>query len=299
MQSIMKKHLFYLIITLILIITSFSCNKPSEDLETINIFYWIKNKIGKFNQINLKPDKQKTFIKDEIRNNIELIAFYRNSTIKLHTKEEKKGDFAYSLNNNSFILKKSIYITLENKQLYVSQDKKIWMEYNNFDADSDFRIDYRFDTVINEEKKDIDIFLTAGVAIKDNPKKIIKINDKPMFYLKPNMLLIDGKNKNTPTIDLEKTMLYIPENTILSGEIVIRGNIFNGKTTPDTISITSLRDLFIYINKKKLNVSFDRYNWNLTIASLLKLKFERKLIVKSLDANKIHLKLDVYLNFND
>ena len=113
------------------------------------------------------------------------------------------------------------------------------------------------------------------------------------------MLILYGKEKNNLTVDLNKSILLIPENTKLTGEINIRGNIFEGKKNGNKVSIKALRDLFIFINKKKLNVSFERYNWNLTLASLLKLKYERKLIVKSIKDDHIHFNLDVFLQYND
>ena len=112
----------------------------------------------------------------------------------------------------------------------------------------------------------------------------IKLKEnKPIFSLSKDMVLVDKDVKNT-TIDLKKNILYIPENTIFSGNMNINGNIVETNTVNGFITIKSLRDIFVYVKNKMLSLSFNRKKWSLSILSL---KFSPSVTIKSVSDKKI------------
>ena len=85
-------------------------------------------------------------------------------------------------------------------------------------------MDYQFESILSD--KMIDIYFTASAKLKNNLKNLIKLSvKKPIKSLQSEMILADTKNKESLSIDLNKTILYIPADTILSGSVNISSNI--------------------------------------------------------------------------
>ncbi len=291
MKTILK--LFFLTIILFSLI---ACGEPPENIKTISVLDWISNILPKLNEINLDEERQKIFIEKEIQSKKQLIVFHKGQSIHLHTKQDKTSDLFYSLDNNGFILKKPVYVTYEKKDMYISLDKRKWILLKPFSTESDFEIDYKFESNINKNK--IDIYFSNTAIIKDKLKnvKILK-QQKPIKKLDSKMILKDDKNKNLLSIDLNKSILYIPENTILTGNLKISGNILTALKSSDTLIITALRDIYVYINNKMLNLSFDRQTWGL--ATILSLKFNPNIQVKSKEKNTIYFCVDIEVSYKE
>lgn len=277
------RNILLLIYVLILLI---SCFAPPDDVKTTDALNWISKVLTKLNAVNLNEEKQKTFVKDEIQINRELIAFYKDYSINLHSKEEKISDFFYSIDNNGFILKRPIYVTYEDNEMYISFEKKTWILIEAMSSDTDFVVDYKFESKINEKNKSIDIYFTLAATLKDELKHTKELKkQKPLINLDGNMTLMSNKDKSSVTIDLKKNILFIPADTILTGDFTITGNILKTIKTDGALSITALKNIFIYINKSMLNLSFDRKTWGL--ATIFSLKFDSSAEVKTKENNKI------------
>lgn len=286
---IIKAIIFLFILTVLI-----SCNTPPEDMQPINLLDWINNILPKMNAINLNEAKQKKFAEENIQNDIQLLQFYKDTTIAIHSKEEKKSDFLYSLANNTFLLKKPIYATFENNELCISFDTKTWMLLKMFSSDNDFIFDYKIDSIKNGNI--LDIYYTTAVSVKKELKYTISLkNEKPITKLEPDMTLV-AKNKDTLSIDLNKTIVLIPADTIFAGFLKLTGNVFGTKENANAITITALRDLFIFINKKMLNISFNRKQWDL---SLFSAKISPEVIIKTKDSKLLKFFLQIDLTYND
>ena len=160
-----------------------------------------------------------------------------------------------------------------------------------------FEFDYEFNSKINEKNDRIDIYYTNAISVKKELKNVIEFKkNKPIHKLDSGMTL-STNDKESLSIDLQKEILYIPKDTIFSGELKIIGNVFESKKTPDALIITAMRNIYLYINKKILNLSFDQQTWGLS--TILSVKFSRYLLVKSKDKNRIHFCLNVELSFKE
>jgi hypothetical protein len=268
---------------------------PPSDIKEVNILEWLNEFLKKFNEINLNEKKQKTFIDDEIRSKKILLIFKKNQKIHFNTVKNKESNFIYSLDNNSFILKRPIYLTSENNEIIININfkKNEWFKLKLFGVGSNIENNYNFKTELNKTKNQNKIYLTSALKIKKKLTNVIMIKHKrEVVKLGPNMIFIDDNNKKVIPINLNKKILYIPEETVITANINITGNIINTEKTDSGIDITVLKDIFIYINKKMINVSFNKEKWDLTLSSI---DFKPKLTIKSIDDKKIDLNLDIKL----
>ena len=95
--------------------------------------------------------------------------------------------------------------------------------------------------------------------------------------------------------NLNKNILYIPENTIVKNELNVTGNIVNVRKDEDSIKTTALRDIYFYNNKKAFNLSFDRNKWNF---SILRLKLDKDRDI-TLRVNEVYYVINITLNYKD
>lgn len=293
--SEMKKNFLKLIYLIYMMIILFSCVPPSKDMAEINILEWLNELLNKFNEINLNKEKQKVFIEDEIRGKKILLIFKKEYKIYLNTIKKNESDFIYSIDDNSFILKRPIYLTSENNEIYINTDinKNQWFKFDLFGTESNIENDYNFISQLNEKNNRMQINLTSALRIKKKLNNIITLkNKKEVVKLNANMAFTDDNNKDTSPVDLNKKILYIPGETIFTINIDITGNIINTTKNENGINITALKDIFIYINKKMLNISFNKEKWDLTLSAI---DFTPKLTIKSINEKKINFHLDIKL----
>lgn len=232
-----KNHL-KLFISFFIIFSINSCKAPPKEMEPVNLLEWFNELLMKLNNVNLNEGKQKKFIEEEIRSQRVLMFFKKNYTINFNTIKDKESNFIYSLENNAFILKRPIYITLENKETYIALDinKNIWFKLKLFGAGSNIQNDYNFKCMLNESKDLIDIDFTSALKIKKRLKNILVLNKvKKLVKLSPNMVLTKNNDKKAVLIDLNKIILFIPAETVFTGEINITGNIITAKKTREVL----------------------------------------------------------------
>ncbi len=270
------------------------CKVPSKDQQSLNFLEWSGNFLTKLN--NLDKNEKKKLLNEEIFSKKQLLAFNENSTIRFYTKDEIKSDYIQTLDNNSIIFKKPIYVTKKYGKTYFSFDNKEWFYVKRADKDKVMKINYKIETLLDEKKENLDVFLTAGVDIKDEflTKKEMII-DKPLVKLDPSLFSFKKGEKKPDFPSLYKNIVYIPESTLLLGEVNISGNVIEAKKDSNSIKLTALRDMFFYNDKKIFNLSFDRDKWDF---SFFKVKVDKEVDVNSIE-NEVHYILNIILNYKD
>ena len=294
----MKKSYFNYLLVLALFAFIVSCRIPPKELQTLNFLEWSNSFLNKLNSIdfnNFDKKARKKFLDEEIFSKKQLLGFYENSSINFYTKEELESDFIQTLDDNSFILKQPIYITKKFGRIYVSSDAVEWFYVKPSNRKNIFNINHKIETQLDESKKNLDVFLTVAIDVNKEflIKKDIKV-EKPIIELDPTVFSFErGKKRNLP--NLNKNILYIPENTIVKNELNVTGNIVNVRKDEDSIKTTALRDIYFYNNKKAFNLSFDRNKWNF---SILRLKLDKDRDI-TLRVNEVYYVINITLNYKD
>jgi hypothetical protein len=285
---------------LILFAFLIGCKVPSKDLQTKNFLEWTDSILNKLNNIDLNDFDKKAkinFLKEEILSKKQLIGFYKNNSIHFYTKEELSSDFIQTLDNNSIILKKPVYITKKLGKIYVSSDGEEWFYVKPSDRKKVFNINHKIETQLDENKENLDVFLTFAVDVNKDylTKKDITVN-KPVVEFDPTVLAFKKGSKNRKKLpNLNKNIVYVPENTILKHDLNITGNIVNIGKEEDSVKTTALRDIYFYNNKKIFNLSFNRDKWDF---SLHRVKFDKEHDVIK-EENEVNFILNVSLNYKD
>ncbi len=292
-----KKYLkYYFVVALFVLLIS--CRVPSKDMESTSFLEWsglFLTKLNDIDLINSSFKEKKNFLDEQIFSKKQLLGFFKDNSINLKTKEELTSNFIQTLDNNSIILKRPLYITKKFGRLYGSSDAKEWFYIKPSNRKEIFEINYKFETVLDENKENLDVILTAAIDIKDEllTKEDIKI-EKPIVKLDPTVFSFKkGKKKEKP--NLYKNIIYIPENTIVSGEINLTGNVVEAKREENSIKLTALRDIYLYNNKKSFNLSFDRDKWDF---SFYRVNTEKELDVTSID-DQVKYNLNILLTYKD
>ena len=259
----MKKSYFKYFLVLILFAFLIGCKVPSKDMQASSFLEWADVFLNKLNNIDLnnfdKKAKRK-FLDEEIFSKKQLLGFYKDNSIKFYTREGISSDFIQTLDNNSIILKKPVYVTKKLGKIYVSSDAEEWFYVKPSNRKKIFDIKYKIETQLDENRENLDVFLTAAIDINEEflTKKDITIN-RPVIELDPTAFSFKkGEKKNFP--DLNKNIVFIPGNTVVKNELNITGNIINAGKEENSIKTTALRDIYFYNNKKILNLSFNRDN---------------------------------------
>ncbi len=300
----MKKYLEKAVIISIIVFIFASCGEPPKDTKEIGLLSWIINMIPRLNAV--KDDKiGRKNLSKELENTVDIISFYKDLAINIKSSEEKTSDFMYSIENNSFYSKKAMYVTFSDNKMFVSFDKTNWVVFNfsltlssngdDEDKPENFKSDYKIDYNLDKSQKSLEIIYSISFTPTDTMQTIILKEDKPVFSLKKDMILVDKEIKNT-TIDLKKNILYIPENTTFTGNMSVKGNIIETRTDGEYIVIKSLKDIFVYVKNKMISLSFNRKKWSFSILSL---KFSPTVTIKSVDDKKIQFDIFVDLSYNE
>ncbi len=276
------KSLFLFIIIIIII---YSCGKPPDGINEINIIYLIKDLLSKLNDIKDKQEETLKFFKYITNNFNAIISFYKDTTIYIESQEANptKDSFIHSLANNKFLTTKAIYLTFEEKDTIYSLDNKTWYSSKS-DANKEIegiKNDYYFytKTVDNTLYINYKMAFSIGRApLISNPSE-----DKNIINLKKDMIFSSTDEKNI-TMDLKKNILYIPAGTVLSGNVNISGNLINSQSQSDIICIKSIQNMYFYLRSKMFSLSFDKINWNLNILSF---NIEPNIEVRSISNNEI------------
>ena len=215
-----------MILFLLVFVIIFSCIKPSEDTEEINIIHLIKDFLDTLNKIKNKPEEELKYYKNMMTEYQAILAFYKNTEIFIKSIEAapNKGDFMHTLDNNKFIITKPIYITFKKKDFIYSLDNKTWYlnESDPIKEIEGVKNDYYFSTKVKDNMIRVDYSMSFGIGRA--PKIVKSDKDKKVLILKKGMVFASHLKENI-TNDLREEILYIPANTVLSGRLNIEGII--------------------------------------------------------------------------
>jgi len=289
----LNKILFLLLI-MVFVITS--CGEPPEGTEEIKLIEFIKRNIDILSKI--KDDKEKfiQYFKD-MSNNLRLLLSFEKDTA-IYIKSEKinpePDDFTHTLDNNQFKTIKPLYVTFYKKDTLFSFDKKTW--YSNFnDANKEIEgIKNNYFVTSWIEDKSLYINYKMAFSLGRNPKIVDLKEDREIVALKKGMIF-SNMDKNKINTDLTEKILFVPENTLLSGYVNVTGNIINSQSKEDIICLKAMQNLYFFIRKMMFSFSFDKVNWNL---NLLSFSVDPKVEVYAKDDNHVFFDVTAEANYD-
>lgn len=280
---------------IMIVILSVSCAGPPEEMQEEDLIALIKNNLEILNGLKDDNARLKKFMKKFFDNYEALMVFKKNNTIVIDSNDAEPGinDFAYTTGNNRFILSKPLFVTMEKKEVVVSLNNQEWYSSRS-DVRKDveaFKNDYYFDSYLVDNT--LEVFYSMSFALGDTAKKVKVDGDKEIITLKKGMVF-NSRNEEAITHSIEDVILYIPENSIIHGQLDINGNLIESKTNNGAISIKSSRDFFIYMKNMLPSLSFDKENWDVSIFSFT---IEPEFEVYAVDDNEIFFDIKTTANY--
>lgn len=288
------KFLFLLIIMLFVIIT---CGEPPQGTNEISLISFIKTNLDTLNQIKNDEEKFTNFFK-EMSNNLQVIlSFPKDTEINITSAKAAPSpdDIIYTLENNKFIIVKPVYFTFNKKESLFSFDNKTW--YSTA-SDANKKIEgiknnFYFDT--KTQDKSIFISYKTAMSLGRNPIISDFKEQREIVKLKKGLIFSSSDEKKI-NADLNKVILYVPENTILHGYLNVKGNIINSEIKDGIIMLKAMQDLYFFIKKRMLSFSFDKINWNLNVLSF---SINPVFDVYAKEDNEIYFNINATANYNE
>lgn len=290
----MLNRISFLLILLILLIIG--CGEPPKGTKEVRLIEFIKENLDLLNQIKDDEKKFLQYFKD-VQNNTKIVFSFEKDTfiyIISDKAEPSKDDFLYSLPENSFMVNKPVYVTFFKKETLFSFDKNVWYSSLN-DANKEIegiRNNYFVTTKI--ENNSLYINYKMAFSLGRNPKIVNFTENREVVTLKKGMVFssTDPKKINT---NLENKILFVPENTLLSGEVKVIGNIINSQSKENQICLKAMQDLYFFVTPRMVSFSFDKKNWNL---NLLSFAVEPNIDVYAKENNHVFFNVLATANYN-
>lgn len=280
----------------ILLFFFISCGNPPEHTTEHQLLSIIKENLDNLNDIKSNDKKQLQYFKDLTSKFDGIISFRKGSSIKFisHKSDFKAEYIAQTLENNNFIVLKDVYFTFIGKDACYSFDNITWVSSKS-DPNTEvegIRNDYHFSTQLKDNE--LTIVYSMGLLQGRNPIYINKKPDRPVIRLSSGLIFshIDDKMVNA---DLEKNILFIPKNTLITSSMNVSGNLISSNTEQDkTITLNAIQDIFVYIKGKRFTLSFDKKNWN---PNILSFDIKPDIFVTATSENVIHFDIEALANF--
>lgn len=292
------KKIFNSFIVIILFFFITSCGEPPEGVKEIRLVDLIQSELQKLNDFKDDDDKLLNYLKFMTNKFEAVLTFPRDTSIFINSKEASPGkdDFMYTLDRNRFIITRPLYITAEKKDTLYSFDNKTW--YNNkSDPNKEIegiRNNYFFDTKI--EGDNIYVNYTMSFSVGRVPL-IVELKDEREIVTLEKGMIFSNEDEKLITTDLNKKILFIPEHTIISGDINIHGNLIKSRIIEnDLICVKAEQNIYLYIKGKKFSISFDKINWN---PNVLSFQIEPTFDVRAIDDKHIFFDLAASAYFHE
>jgi hypothetical protein len=292
----MRNIKFYLLFILVLSVLN-SCIKPPEGTEKINAIAFMKDVLDKINSFKDDENKRNEYIGNLMKNLHSVLVLQKDSTINVNSKEAKPGadDIGYSLSNNKFKLIKPVYITFEKKDLAFSFDNITWYSSKS-DASKKIEAIYQninYTTTINNNKLFIEY--DATFKLGRNPTRIKITEGKNILTLTGGMVLSSPDMKEI-TDNLDKSILFIPANSVISANMNLDGNIMQSYMINGSMVFKSMTDIFLYYKKNMFSISFDQINWD---SNIFAFDINSLIEVKVNEGNQINFNISVSANYDN
>ncbi len=289
----LNKTLFLL---LILVFAVTSCGEPPEGTEEVRLIEFIKKNIDILSGIKDDDEKFNQYFKD-MSNNLKLILSFEKDTSIIITSEKSNPapeEFLHSLDNNRFMITKPLYVTFIKKDTLFSFDRKIW--YSNYN-DAPKNIEgVKNNYFISSKLEDKSLFINYKMAFSlgRNPRIVDFKADREIVTLKKGMVFSDMDKTRINTNLMEK-ILYVPENTMMSANVNVTGNIISSQLKDNIITLKAMQNLYFFIRRMMMSFSFDKINWNLNILSF---SVDPKVEVYAKDDNHIFMDINAEANYD-
>lgn len=246
-----------------------SCIKPTEATVEEDLISQIEEQLGELNRLKGNDEELKKLFKNIMENSDIMFVFHKGSSIKIDSKEAKPGPetIAYTLGENRFKINRDLYVTVVKKKVAISLDGRSWFAMDN-DARKDIEglyNDYYFEPELKGD--DLEVRYSMAFTKGRKPLEIELPEARTIVRLKRGMIF-GSKDEREITDDLNKKILLVPAGTTIYGTFHVKGNLLKSSTDSNgKITISSLRDFYIYFRNSMLSLSFDRENWGVSIFS--------------------------------
>lgn len=254
---------------LVIMILLSSCIKPTERTIEEDLISQIKMQLDELNRLKGKDEELKNRFKNLMENSDIMFVYHKGSSIIIDSSEAKPGKetIAYTLGDNKFRIARDLYVTVVKKKVAISLDGKSWFAMDN-DARKDIEglyNDYHFETKIEGDNIWVDYAMAFSKG--RNPLVVELPEERAVVRLQKGMVF-GSRDEADITDNLNEKILLVPAGTNICGTFHIRGNLLKSSTdSGGRITISSLRDFYIYFRNSMLSLSFDRENWGVSILS--------------------------------
>lgn len=258
-----------LALLLLAVFFTVSCIKPTETTVEENLIGQIEQQLKELNRLKGKDEELKNRFKNIMENYDVMFVFHEGDSIKIDSKEAKPGPetIAYTIGDNKFKINRTLYVTVIKKKVAISLDSRNWFAMDN-DARKDIEglyNDYHFET--ESDGSSIEVVYSMAFTKGKKPMELELPEEREIVRLKKGMIF-GSKEESEITDDLSKKILMVPAGTTIYGTFHVKGNLLKSSTdSSGKITISSLRDFYIYFRRSMLSLSFDRENWGVSIFS--------------------------------
>ena len=286
---------FFIIIIICFFI--FSCGKPPELLGYTTFFQLVGDFIEKLYLI--KDDKEARKAMREESNTLQLLLEIKKNDqliLKSHEAVAKENSIGRTLDNSTYQITKDVYITQGKKnEMLFSFDNIDW--YSNQDDVMKNVENIIFDYQIKYKTQGQTITVDYEATLDEGKQKLVvqKPKNREVVNLKKKMILITTE-KTKEQLDLNKQILFLKAGTKLGGRLLLEGNLATATTDDGQLTLTFSRDMYIYLNKKLVSLSFDKKKWGL---SLLSLKINPEVEITANDEEYIYFDMKLTLNYDN
>lgn len=264
MSNIKRWGLLLIVSVLIL-----SCIKPTEKTVEEDLIEQIERQLEELNRLKGDDEELKRLFENIMENYDVMFVFHKGSSIMIDSREAKPGPetIAYTMGDNRFRINRDLYVTVVKKKVALSLDGRSWFSMEN-DSRKDLEglyNDYHFETEVKDDN--IEVGYSMAFTKGRKPLEVELPEARKIVRLKRGMIF-GSKEESEITDNLNEKILLVPAGTTIYGTFHVRGNLLKSSTDSNgKITISSLRDFYIYFRRSMLSLSFDRENWGVSIFS--------------------------------
>ena len=256
------------IISILIVLVLFSCSsKPPVNTETENSLVLLEQMIQKAQELKDNDEELEAFMEESGKEDT-LAALYENDTIIIRELKRNYSNeaFVYSNGAGEVVVNQDLYVTKNWKGDFLfSLDNENWHKQNINSKEDIENIDFQFDVESNLENDGNTLVISYSweAILGDNPK-VENPGRRETIQLEQG-LIFDHNDKKMINTNLNRKSLFVPKGTIVSSRFSINGNLVNSEFNGRDIIVKAKKDLFIYTGDKKVGLSFDNRNWNISI----------------------------------
>ena len=269
--------------------------KPPGGTEEIRVVELVNDMLQQFSRESKNEEEQLSlwyYIKKRAG---VVYSFHKETKIKITTvpASRETDTILYSMGPNQLKVVKPLYITYIQKMLCYSFDNKVWFSTRNNKEEGVRGIANNFDFENDISNNEFSVKVAYSCKKGNNPDIIELKKERDVIQLEKGMTF-SSKVKITRITDLNKKILYIPSDTVLTGVLNLNGNMIRGETKNGYIQLQSLTDIFVFMKKKLFSLSFDGKNWN---ENVLCFELDPQIEITATGENYILIDYSIFLDY--